>query len=346
MTGVTAKQDNVDYAVQARTALAAVERLTTDIDDVPRKTTQCREKWRDYGAALLEQRKLMPSDQRFGRWVKEHGLDQGLASHSVTRSNAMWVAEHFDSLGRSYTGNSHHPDRIRQECRDAGFEWAGETAHQKERKAKSVRKKAKARQYSCIDVMADEGLMPSVKQGGSAQKWKAVIAERFPVIDLKDPEQESDLRRACQILLAERQPESVTTAVAESRETVNESARVRFDKAVAKVSASYEGAYQARLAALQRDYESTVQKEVAKRAEPFLEAERERLREAVARNEQEWQNFLARKNGIKQAMTRKEFQLLLNCLHPDRAPADRTDRFTEAFRIAKRLKPYIDAFED
>jgi hypothetical protein len=259
----------------------------------------------------------------------------------------MWMAEHWnDILGIPENATYHNPTDLRKQCRDAGHEWAGETEHQKERKAKSVRKKAKAKQYSCIDVMADEGLMPSVKQGGSAQKWKAVIAERFPVVDLKDPEQEGDLRRACQILLAERQPEIVHSVVVEARATVNESARARFDKAVAKITASFEGKYQARLGALQRDYESTVQKAVAERVAQLLETERERLREAIDRNNSMMKNFLARRDGIKQAMTKKEFQLLLNCLHPDRAPADRTDRFTEAFRIAKRLQPYIDSFED
>ena len=40
----------------------------------------------------------------------------------------------------------------------------------------------------------------------------------------------------------------------------------------------------------------------------------------------------------KPLLTRDEFNLLLNCLHPDRAPADRRERFDQGFAIFKRLE--------
>jgi hypothetical protein len=85
----------------------------------------CRDKWKDYGAALLAQRVLIPSDQKFGQWVKEHGLDQGLASNSATRSDSMWLAEHYDSLRETQGVTAHHPQEVRKQCRAAGYEWAG-----------------------------------------------------------------------------------------------------------------------------------------------------------------------------------------------------------------------------
>lgn len=346
MNTSTAKQRNIDYAVQAKSALAAVERLTAEIDDVPRKTTMCREKWRDYGAALLEQRKVMPSNQQFGQWVKANGLDQGLAADRIVRSNAMWLAEHFDIVASDYNGGSHHPTHIREACRQAGYEWAGETEHQKERKKKSVRTEQKKKRYSWVDVAADEGLLPSVKLGGTTQKWKSVIAKEFPEVDLKSPDDEHALRNACQTLIAQQQPETVTAVVEEAKATVNESAKARFDRAVAKARAALEGAFQARLNELQASYEAEVEKAVKARIGPELEAARRRAQESIDRNDRMMRNFKARRDGIKQAMTKKDLKLLLNCLHPDRAPADRADRFAEAFRIAKRLQPYVDSFDE
>ena len=45
-----------------------------------------------------------------------------------------------------------------------------------------------------------------------------------------------------------------------------------------------------------------------------------------------------RLKGASALMTKAEFKLVLNCLHPDRAPADRKDKFAEAFGIIKRLE--------
>ena len=55
------------------------------------------------------------------------------------RSDAIWLAEHWTTVRDSYTGNGHNPQFIRQECRAAGFEWAGETEHQRKRKENSKR---------------------------------------------------------------------------------------------------------------------------------------------------------------------------------------------------------------
>lgn len=45
-----------------------------------------------------------------------------------------------------------------------------------------------------------------------------------------------------------------------------------------------------------------------------------------------------RLKGAPALMTKAEFKLVLNCLHPDRAPADRREKFAEAFAIIKRLE--------
>jgi len=45
-----------------------------------------------------------------------------------------------------------------------------------------------------------------------------------------------------------------------------------------------------------------------------------------------------RLKGAPALMTKAEFKLVLNCLHPDRAPEDRKEKFAEAFGIIKRLE--------
>lgn len=338
----TAIQSNVDYAVQAKSALAAVERLTAEIEAVPQKTSMCREKWRDYGAALLAQRVLMPSNQQFGQWVKEHGLDQGIAADRIVRSNAIWLAEHFDIVATDYKGSSHHPTHIREACRDAGHDWAGETQHQKERKAKSVRTKAKKKRYSWTTVAREEGI--NVERGGqNRQAVQSALREIGGEVFAAD--KESELRRACNMYLAQKRPAEVQSTVEDTRETIEESARARFDKAIAKVTAALEGQYRTREAQLQTSFETVVSQQVEQRIAPELEAERERARQMAERNRREMENFIARRDGIKQAITKKELQLVLNCLHPDRAPADRQSKFAEAFGIVKRLQPYVDSFE-
>jgi len=52
----------------------------------------------------------------------------------------MWLAEHCDDiLHAAQNVTIHHPTHLRTACREAGYPRAGETQHQKQRKAQSVR---------------------------------------------------------------------------------------------------------------------------------------------------------------------------------------------------------------
>lgn len=62
-----------------------------------------------------------------------------------------------------------------------------------------------------------------------------------------------------------------------------------------------------------------------------LDARERELADAIAR-------VRARLANVVDLMSYEEFRLVLGCLHPDRAPADRVARFTEAFRIFQRLE--------
>jgi hypothetical protein len=60
-----------------------------------------RQLWREVGEALLVGRRENPSNQAFGKWLKEHGFV--FSDHPVTnrviRSNAMWLAENWAVVG-------------------------------------------------------------------------------------------------------------------------------------------------------------------------------------------------------------------------------------------------------
>jgi hypothetical protein len=129
------------------------------------------------------------------------------------------------------------------------------------------------------------------------------------------------------------------------------------ETAVRRATAAVEQHYAAKTAELESSFWKAVKDQVQKTIAPQLAKERERLRESVAREERErfretfersqraLNDYVARRDGIKQAITKKEYQLLLNCLHPDHAPPGREEPYKQAFNVVKRLRPYIDSFE-
>lgn len=52
--------------------------------------------------------------------------------------------------------------------------------------------------------------------------------------------------------------------------------------------------------------------------------------------------YKARIATIDAYMTEDEYKLILNCLHPDRAPEDRRQRFNDAFIIFRRMETYVN----
>lgn len=65
------------------------------------------------------------------------------------------------------------------------------------------------------------------------------------------------------------------------------------------------------------------------------------LKQEAAVKERQAQLDAARAS-LESYMTKEEFQLVINCLHPDRAPEDRRDRFGQAFVICKRLESMVN----
>lgn len=72
-----------------------------------------RQLWREVGEALLEGRYQNSADQDFGAWCLLHGFDMDAAE----RSNAMWLAENWDSVWDRLKPSQGHPTTIRKAMR-------------------------------------------------------------------------------------------------------------------------------------------------------------------------------------------------------------------------------------
>ena len=114
---------------------------------------------------------------------------------------------------------------------------------------------------------------------------------------------------------------------------------------VKKVRAAIEADINQMKKELNKSYFDAVHKEAKKMADtlakPTLD-EAEKLR-AMAREDRDkykekHEQIKARLQKVTALMTESEYKLVLNCLHPDRAPEDKRDRYGRAFDIAKRLE--------
>jgi hypothetical protein len=72
----------------------------------------------------------MKSDKVFNAWVVSNGLHASPAKSRHTRTDAMWLAEHWAEVSQILVDAAHPlhninaPHQFRQACRKAGYEWA------------------------------------------------------------------------------------------------------------------------------------------------------------------------------------------------------------------------------
>jgi hypothetical protein len=88
---------------------------------------------------------------------------------------------------------------------------------------------------------------------------------------------------------------------------------------------------------LEQQFHAEVDAEVDRRCAVRKQHYQELEEKAITREAQ----CAAAMAKIDSYMTEDEYKFILNCLHPDRAPADRKDRFNDAFVIFKRLETYV-----
>lgn len=91
-------------------------------------------------------------------------------------------------------------------------------------------------------------------------------------------------------------------------------------------------------ARLQQQYQAEMSAEINKRMAD-REARCDALEDKAREREAQCSAAMARLDSI---MTQDEFRFILNCLHPDRAPEDRKERFGSAFVIFKRLESSVN----
>lgn len=84
--------------------------------------------WREYGEALQALRERAGTSRaELGRLVKEAGLGASPAQDNRVRSDALWLADHWEDYTHSaYSSypNMNHPHYVRQWCRKQKFAWA------------------------------------------------------------------------------------------------------------------------------------------------------------------------------------------------------------------------------
>ncbi len=345
--------EKIDYTLQAVSALAAIERLSDDLARTGDKQRMTREKWRDYGAALLAQRLQIPSTQQFNEWIINNGLDKGRAADRRVRTDAMWLAEKWGYVVNHVIANYHNPYDIRQACRAAGYEWAGETDHHKERKANSERSKRKARRAPGVAPKAGRigwahavltaGPLPWSYQTLWNIKQRIEVAYGQPIpryLDAGSDQVRAIYQAALAVHAKAHKPQADVQAPVEvvqapiaARQDLSQTAQQKFDAALARARQELETQFAVRLAEqvraeVERRLPEHARKEIA---DAMQSAANARMLEGVWRHRAQ-----SCKEGVKLFMA--EWRAIAACLHPDRAPEDRRRQFDNATNAFLRIK--------
>jgi hypothetical protein len=83
------------------------------------------------------------------------------------------------------------------------------------------------------------------------------------------------------------------------------------------------------------------EKEVAERVRVATQAQRDALTRLEEEAREEKDAYYQANQKANYFITREDFDFVLNCLHPDRAPDDRKERFAKAFAIMQKLKTHF-----
>jgi signal recognition particle subunit SEC65 len=321
-------RDNV-IDLRASKAHQALDRIAKDQSTLGATHKRTREDWRDYGSELMAQRVEMGSDKQFGAWVSDNGLDQSPANAPGVRSDAMWLAEHWEQVEQFYftTGckeDCHHPTRIRTACRKAGFEWTG-AKPKKDGTAKAKKGKTKIGwQLAVFHYLDKADFASSTKLHNNKLELEEELGRPIPKFLAVDSPEIAELGEAVRRWATKR-----GTVADASLEKLNlsESTKAKFDRLVARELNVFRAQFQAEVS-------REVEKRVAQRESYYVEQLQE-TKDLQARLE-------IRLKTLDQWMTEEEFKFVLGCLHPDRHPEDQRDKYDRAFQIFKRLESHLE----
>lgn len=196
-----------------------------------------------------------------------------------------------------------------------------------------------------IKVLGSEGKwVPNAKLGMKAPDgWRDEIKAEFggeiPVYVEHGGEAE---RKLCDIVRtiylkneAKRDPQAAAQTAKDlfeaARMDLPETERQRFDRVVKKATEAIEAQYVAQYV----EMEKALLAKIALDRAAIAEIKKEALAEAAEIKRKAFDHL---SKGLTPYMTQDEFKLVLGCLHPDRAPEDKRDRYNEAFQIFKRLE--------
>ena len=279
-------------------------------------TQASRERWRLIGEALLIGRQMHKADKAFGAWCTECGF--GDINRRV-RVDAMWVQKNQDAVQLLDTAAA-HPTAVRATHRkltaaprpEAGTGWTnGAVKHG-------------------LLLISEMNVSGAGKPGGKVyevrEKLAAELGDAAGLLTRSTKtEDERKLLDAALLHVAEASLPLDVEKHSREIAALSETAQTRVDR-IAK----------AEVRRLQEAYWLEIAAGVLKRTEP----ERERLaaeRQKALDEQARWRTLSSK---LSAHMTQDEFRFVLGCLHPDKQPADRQERYGRAFDIFNRLRDW------
>lgn len=323
---------SLDYVVLVRTALARVERLSDEIEaPTVTRVKLCREAWRDYGAGLLAERKMMPNDKAFGAWIKANGLNTGRAVRAGVRADAMWLAEHWERFTTVVNLKNHHPSGIRQECRNAGHEWAT-AKRRKDGVAKATKTKRLGWMEAAFHYLEKADFASNTILHNNKEEIEKELGHSIPkYVSSTNPEVIAigeAVRRWSEKRNLKR-PKEILDLLSDEIKTFPKQWQTKFDAIVKR-----------QISALEADFD----KRVEAKAIEMAEKETEKFRRFYMLSKQEADEAKAEYTRLAKKlpgiMSKDEYRLVLSCLHSDKLqqlPVSEQAWYTEAFTIMRRL---------
>lgn len=124
----------------------------------------------------------------------------------------------------------------------------------------------------------------------------------------------------------------------EDVESLSETAKQKFDRIVERQLAKLQVEYNMAVSAYEKQFNERVYEEYKRVNAEWLA----RSRETALEHAQAITQMQVLRQGIKPHITVDDYKFLLNCLHPDRAPEDRREKFARAFDVVRKIEPYIE----
>jgi hypothetical protein len=220
------------------------------------------------------------------------------------------------------------------------YERQPKTMHEALRLIGPARKgEKKARPPSLANILVEEGVTRGTYGGGNVIKAKKELEEFDPGLNKCGDEQR--MRESCRRFIAAKQPQKA----AEQRNTLTleaqEASAALPKTAQQKLDAALEKWKKAKLAEMRMEFQQQLDAALAQKwaeIDAIYKKTLDEEREAKAHLEA----ARSYREGVGSHMSYEDFRLVLNCLHPDRAPEDRRDKFMKAFQAFQALEKTVN----